>query len=667
MSKIIIKRSGATGSPPSLGQGELAYSFLSGTLSNGGDRLYIGTGTETEGSAANIEVIGGKYFTEKLDHTPGVLTSNSAIVTDSSNKIDILNVDDLTFNGRTISSSDINGNIIIDPNGTGVVQIVGPATFSNTVSITGDITFGSISSSRLTQGRVVVAGLDGELIDYDSLRYNSSLFTISTNTSITGTLSVSSDVTLATAKIEDLDSGKLVKTTTGGRLETLDPGDALNFDNDVSFLRDIEVTGNTELAQLSVSGNTVVTGALTSGNVKINTDTITTTTGNLVLNPASLIDVSSKRIINLANPISSNDAVNLAYLQNNYTSVLSFRGDVGTDTLSLKTDVIDISGNAGITTTVTNNQLDISLNDTAVTPGQYGSNNQAVSVTVDQKGRITDISEISIGTNLSIEGDSGSDTISLNNDTLSFTGGTGVSTNVTDNEITLSIGQDVSTTSNVVFAGGQFTGNLTVNGNLNITGNTTTIGVQSLSVEDSLFYLSSNNSTDVVDIGFMAQYDGSNYTGLFRDATNANWYLFGEYSPADTESNIIDINDVSFSLADLNVNSINFAQSSISLSGDVVGTVNISKFDGNNVNIITQIQPNSVVLGTDTSGNYVQSVSVTSNTGLAVSGTGESATVNLSGVIANTNGTIGVATYDSTNFSITSSLVTIKEIDGGTY
>jgi len=53
MSTIKLKRSSTTGTPSNLGQGEVAYSYLSGTQNNGGDRLYIGTGTETSGNAAN--------------------------------------------------------------------------------------------------------------------------------------------------------------------------------------------------------------------------------------------------------------------------------------------------------------------------------------------------------------------------------------------------------------------------------------------------------------------------------------------------------------------------------------------------------------------------------------------------------------------------------------
>ena len=126
MASIIrIKRSGTNGNPSTLGAGELAYSALAGTISNGGDRLYIGFGTETAGNAANRFVIGGKYFTDMMDHATGTLTANSAVLVDANSKIDVWNVDNLTLNGNTISSTDTNGNILLDPNGTGYVQLVG--------------------------------------------------------------------------------------------------------------------------------------------------------------------------------------------------------------------------------------------------------------------------------------------------------------------------------------------------------------------------------------------------------------------------------------------------------------------------------------------------------------------------------------------------------------
>lgn len=138
MASIIrIKRSQVAGNPNILAAGELAYSALPDNGSNGGDRLYIGIGTETGGNAANHVVIGGKYFTDLLDHNPGTLTTGSAIITDASNKINLLNVDNITLDGNTISSTDANGNLILVPNGSGKINFYNQYTFPTTAGSTG--------------------------------------------------------------------------------------------------------------------------------------------------------------------------------------------------------------------------------------------------------------------------------------------------------------------------------------------------------------------------------------------------------------------------------------------------------------------------------------------------------------------------------------------------
>jgi hypothetical protein len=112
-STIKIKRSGSASVPVGgLAAGELAYSWNS-------NRLYIGTGTETGGIAANIDVIAGKEFIDKIDHAAGTLTANSAIIVDSNSKIDNFLVDNLQLDGNTLSTTNTNGDLLITPNGTG--------------------------------------------------------------------------------------------------------------------------------------------------------------------------------------------------------------------------------------------------------------------------------------------------------------------------------------------------------------------------------------------------------------------------------------------------------------------------------------------------------------------------------------------------------------------
>jgi hypothetical protein len=125
---IKIKNSGTSGSPSTLATGELAYSYLSQdaieglVVANGGDRLYIGTGDEVAGEATNIVHIGGKYYMDMLDHQNGILTVNSAVITDSNNKVNQFNVDNLRLDANTLSITETNGDLHLAANGTGQIR-----------------------------------------------------------------------------------------------------------------------------------------------------------------------------------------------------------------------------------------------------------------------------------------------------------------------------------------------------------------------------------------------------------------------------------------------------------------------------------------------------------------------------------------------------------------
>jgi|LWDU01.1.fsa_nt_gi hypothetical protein len=176
MSGTIIKTkySSTTVAPidGSLAVGEMAYSFMS-------DKLFIG-----DDSASSVsEIIGGKYFTDKLDHNLGTLTKNSAILVDASKKIDVLNVDNITLDSNTVSTTNANGNLILNPNGTGQVQVqastlavVGNFTVSGTTVVTLGSTLGNLKTAGNTTSAI---NTDGDIV----LRPNGTgKVTIDTNT-----------------------------------------------------------------------------------------------------------------------------------------------------------------------------------------------------------------------------------------------------------------------------------------------------------------------------------------------------------------------------------------------------------------------------------------------------------------------------------------------------
>ena len=130
MASIIrIKRSSGTAKPASLNWGEMAY--VTGIGQYGGvnqykDRIFLGD------DGTNVNPVAGHYYTSMMEHTPGALNgvtnsrnSDGGIVAilDSSRKIDVWNVDNLTLDSNTLSSSDTDGDIIFNPNGSGEVMI----------------------------------------------------------------------------------------------------------------------------------------------------------------------------------------------------------------------------------------------------------------------------------------------------------------------------------------------------------------------------------------------------------------------------------------------------------------------------------------------------------------------------------------------------------------
>ena len=141
MASIIrIKRSSGTSKPATLQWGELGY--VTGIGSYGGvnqykDRVFLGD------DGTNANPIGGHYYTSMMEHTPGNIPAAShnsrnqdrgvvAIMAPATNsglggaeslKVDQWNVDNLRVDGNTVSSTDTDGDIILDPHGSGEVNI----------------------------------------------------------------------------------------------------------------------------------------------------------------------------------------------------------------------------------------------------------------------------------------------------------------------------------------------------------------------------------------------------------------------------------------------------------------------------------------------------------------------------------------------------------------
>jgi hypothetical protein len=192
---------------------------------------------------------------------------------------------------------------------------------------------------------------------------------------------------------------------------------------------------------------------------------------------------------------------------------------------------VSIDGSANVTLTV-------DLTASGVIAGTYGGASEIPVFTVDADGRISSAANVSVATDLTIAGDTGTDTLSLLTDTLTFVGGDGI-TSVVDgagNNVAFSVDNTV-----IRNTGDQtITGDLAITGNLVITGNTITQDVSTISTEDSLIKLAANNIADAIDIGFYGQYTngGTKYTGLVRDATDGIFKLFTD-EDTDPTNNVV--------------------------------------------------------------------------------------------------------------------------------
>lgn len=420
---IRIKRSAVGGNPTTLAAGELAYSSLADNGSNGGDRLYIGTGTETNGNAANHEVIGGKYFTGIIDSATNANTASTLVKRDSSGN----------FSAGTIT-----------------------AALSGTAS----------TATALVTGRTI---------------------------SITGDLAYTSG----------------------------------SFDG----------TGN-------------VTG-----------------TGTL----ATILDGTTNKVA-----------------------------------------------------------------------GTFGSAGAVPVITVDAKGRVTAITTAATSSTLSIAGDTGTDNVTVGSDTFTFAGGTGVTTAVTNNQVSFAIGQAVGTTSNVTF------NNVTVSGNLTVSGTTTTINSTTLDVAD----------LNITVAKGAANAAAANGAGLTVDGAGATF----TYTSGDDRWNLnknLNVTTVYGSLSG-NASTATALQTgrTISLTGDVTYTSPSFDGTGNVTAAATLATVNSNV------GTYGTATSVPA---LTVNAKGLVTAVSTNAIPTATTSVLGLASFNSSEFTVTAGAVSISTVDGGTY
>lgn len=330
LTRIKILTTGATTSAPSnMKTGELAYSYVSGTQANNGDRLYIGTGAEDAGTGfvSNVDIIGGKYFTNLLDHVHGTTTANSALVVDANKHVSELNIASLALEasggtGQVVTAISTSTTLSGASNSQlatalAIKTYVDSEITAQDMDFTGDSGTAAVDldSQALAitgdTGITTTASGQGVSIDLDDTAVTPAAYGSQTQIPTftvdqQGRLTAAGSVAVATALTVDGDSGTgdadlltddLQILGTANEIETAvtkvsnDVKVIIGLPNDVTIGNDLTVTtdldvGSANFTVAGATGNTVIAGTLqVNGDVGLGNGTSDTVTvaGNLIV------------------------------------------------------------------------------------------------------------------------------------------------------------------------------------------------------------------------------------------------------------------------------------------------------------------------------------------------------------------------------------------------
>lgn len=277
-SNIKIKRSEVAGNPGTLGAGELAYSSYSGL---GGNRLYIGTGIETDGDAVNHVVIGGKFFTDMITAATASGTADTLVLRDStgdfsSNTITAVSfVGPLTGNASTATSWATARDLGLTGDGTATLSSV-----NGTANVSAALTLATVNSNVGTFGSatsipIVTVNAKGLVTAVSTASVASSL-SIAGGTGTDSVALLTDTLTFA--------GGTGVATVVTDNQVSFAIGQAVATTSNVTF-NDVTVNGTLSSnditsTNISIAGNAVITGNLTVQGTTTTVDSTTVAIGD---------------------------------------------------------------------------------------------------------------------------------------------------------------------------------------------------------------------------------------------------------------------------------------------------------------------------------------------------------------------------------------------------
>ena len=472
---ILIKRSTSSSTPSALANGELAYSAQS-------NKLFIG---RPGGGTGDIDVIGGKYYTDIITAATASNTASKLVLRDSSGN----------FSAGTITATltgNVTGNVTGNTSGTALSVTQAAQTAITSV---GTLTALQVDNLNLngntfsaTTGAVNITPAAGSAIVLDgTINVDAGVLTGATSvtsTAFVGTLStvsqpnITSVGTLTALQVDNLNlNGNVLSSTSGNLSITPVSGSTIVLDGTVIVDAGI-VTGATSITSTSF------VGALTG-----NADTATT--------------LATARNFSASGDLTAPN--------------VSFNGGGAVD---LVTTLATVNSNVG----------------------SFGTTTAIPVVTVNAKGLVTAVSTAAIVTSWNLDADTGTTNAVAGGETLTLAGGTGVATSVSGNTVTFDIGQAVATTSNVTFNNVTVDGTLSsdditattmtasghvvVQGDLTVNGTTTTVNSNTVAIGDSIMTLNNDEAgTPSENAGFEIERGTSTNVSLLWNEGTDYWQI----------------------------------------------------------------------------------------------------------------------------------------------
>ena len=208
--------------------------------------------------------------------------------------------------------------------------------------------------------------------------------------------------------------------------------------------------------------------------------------------------------------------------------------------ITLATDSLKLSGGTGIASAISGDTVTFNLSNTGVSATTYGSSTAIPVLAVNAQGQITSASTASISTDLTLVDDaSTSATISLATDTLKISGGTGTTSSISGDTVTINLDNTAVSAGSVgsssaipvltIDAQGRITAASTasVSSDLTIVDDSSTSEVITLGTE-TLKFAGGTGVTAALSSGTVTySFDGTSFTTFVYTATSGQTTFSG--------------------------------------------------------------------------------------------------------------------------------------------